>query len=113
MHATLSCTQLHHRGHKFFDSGEFFLGKQGIRPPDLLPGGAPPSAFPVKKTPTVATPVSGVQPCSDEHVGLGVGVGVGVGVVCACVRVFAVYMQEQPTLPGNPFFALVVVSHVP
>ncbi|KAF5836384.1 hypothetical protein DUNSADRAFT_6020 [Dunaliella salina] len=46
-------SKLNQRNHKFFDSGEYFSMKQGIKMPDLLPGGAPPNACPVKREPTV------------------------------------------------------------
>eukprot|EP00955_Chlamydomonas_euryale_P049329 354232-Chlamydomonas_euryale.AAC.4 len=40
-----------HKGHKWFDSGEYFLSKEGKAPSDLIPGGAPADSLPPKLSP--------------------------------------------------------------
>mmetsp|Transcript_46983 Transcript_46983/g.102254 ORF Transcript_46983/g.102254 Transcript_46983/m.102254 type:complete len:106 (-) Transcript_46983:463-780(-) len=40
-----------HKGHKWFDSGEYFLSKEGKVPSDLIPGGTPADALPPKLSP--------------------------------------------------------------
>lgn len=51
--------KLHQGGKKWFDSGEYFLSKEGKTPGDLLPGGAPVDSLPPK---LVAEPVHPKQP---------------------------------------------------
>ncbi|KAG1670874.1 hypothetical protein FOA52_000376 [Chlamydomonas sp. UWO 241] len=38
-------------GHKWFDSGEYFLSKEGKVPSDLIPGGARPETCPPRLSP--------------------------------------------------------------
>lgn len=65
----LGALQLHGTQRKFFDSGEHFSAKQGIKLPDLLPGGAPAEACPKKTEPSVYPQVR--ERCCTEMCGMG------------------------------------------
>lgn len=59
-----------HQGKKWFDSGEYFLSKEGKVPNDLLPGGAPVDSLPPKLSsePFVPHPPTNLsQPPKEPH----------------------------------------------
>lgn len=41
-----------HTGKKWFDSGEYFLAKEGKQPSDMMPGGQPADSLPPKLAPS-------------------------------------------------------------